>query len=46
MLRCRFTIVEESVMATFFYHFAWFDAAILTAIVALVLASYFGEGKA
>ncbi len=34
-------------MATFFYHFAWFDVVILSAIVALVLASaYGGEGKA
>ena len=33
-------------MATFFYHFDWFDLAIVSAIVALALASYFGEGKA
>jgi hypothetical protein len=32
-------------MATFFYHFAWFDLAILSAIAVLVLASLF-EGKA
>lgn len=33
-------------MTTFFYHFAWFDVAILAAIVALVVASLFGDRKA
>lgn len=33
-------------MATLLYHFAWFDLAILGAIVALVLASLYGEGRA
>jgi hypothetical protein len=33
-------------MATFIYHFAWFDVLILGAIAALILASLWGERKA
>ncbi len=33
-------------MATFMYHFAWFDLLILGAIAMLVLLSLWGERKA
>ncbi|SOC40137.1 hypothetical protein SAMN05892877_10721 [Rhizobium subbaraonis] len=33
-------------MATFVYHFAWFDAFILGAIATLILASLWGQTKA
>lgn len=33
-------------MATFMYHFAWFDLLILGAIATLVLLSLWGERKA